>query len=60
MVGEIVLFPIGVLSYKQIKTRRNKNKMISVWHLFWIVPLSSSLGFLLAALLQANGRINEK
>jgi hypothetical protein len=28
--------------------------MISAWHLLWIVPVSVSLGFIVAALLSAN------
>jgi hypothetical protein len=30
--------------------------MMSVLHLLWIVPLAVSLGFVVAALLAANGR----
>ena len=30
--------------------------MMSIWHLLWIIPLAGSFGFILAALLAANGR----
>ena len=30
--------------------------MINALHLLWIIPLAGSLGFLMAALLAANGR----
>ena len=30
--------------------------MISIWHLLWIVPLSSSIGMLCMALAAAAGR----
>lgn len=30
--------------------------MMSALHLLWIIPLAGSLGFLMAALLAANGR----
>lgn len=29
--------------------------MMSVWHLFWVVPVSAALGFLTAGLLKSNG-----
>ena len=28
--------------------------MISTWHLLWIIPMSASLGFIVAALLSAS------
>lgn len=34
--------------------------MISAWHLLWIVPLSASFGVMVAALLAANGRSDER
>lgn len=30
--------------------------MMSIWHLLWIIPLAVSSGFVLAALMAANGR----
>ena len=30
--------------------------MISALHLFWIIPLAASFGFVIAALLAANGK----
>lgn len=30
--------------------------MINALHLLWIIPLSASLGFVIAALLAANGK----
>lgn len=30
--------------------------MISAWHLMWIVPMAAVVGFVMAALLGANGR----
>jgi hypothetical protein len=33
--------------------------MMSMWHLLWIVPLAGSLGFVVAALLAANGRSDD-
>jgi hypothetical protein len=29
---------------------------MSIWHLLWIFPLAGSIGFIVAALLAANGR----
>ena len=31
-------------------------RMMSAWHLLWIVPVSGSLGFFFCALLSMNGR----
>lgn len=33
--------------------------MNSAWHLLWIIPLAEIAGFVLAALLSANGRDRE-
>lgn len=33
--------------------------MISVWHLFWIIPLSSTIGMFMTALMSANNRHEE-
>lgn len=30
--------------------------MMSIWHLLWIIPLAASFGFVIAAVLSANGR----
>lgn len=30
--------------------------MMSIWHLLWIIPLAASFGFVIAAVLAANGR----
>lgn len=32
---------------------------MSIWHLLWIIPLAASFGFLMAALLAANGRCGD-
>lgn len=29
---------------------------MSIWHLLWIIPLAASFGFVIAAVLAANGR----
>lgn len=29
--------------------------MMSIWHLIWIIPLAASAGFMIAALMAANG-----
>lgn len=34
--------------------------MMSAWHLLWIVPLAGSGGFLLACLMMAAGREDER
>lgn len=31
--------------------------MMSIWHLLWIIPLSGSIGFLIAALLAVNSEM---
>ena len=33
--------------------------MMNVWHLLWIIPLAASFGFVIAALLAANGRSDD-
>jgi len=33
--------------------------MISIWHLFWIVPLSCSIGMFVTALVSVNNRHGE-
>ena len=36
------------------KRKKGVNKMISAWHLIWIIPLSIFIGIMLIALCNAN------
>lgn len=36
--------------------RKGEISMMSAWHLLWIVPISTFIGFIGASLFRANGR----